>query len=207
VLDYKVSNGVCFNVINTGVKVTCTLAFIMYEVISFILYYRPLKEAARLTEASLDRCSTFLTTADQPWDTDSEDSLSANELFVNSISISTSTRSSFELTGKTHKISLNSHELIRRFHRSVQRNFYAGLATISIAFLQGALSVLFDGTDSLEEIGLLVNTRAWYWRSGLGQVVDKGLSVALYISMMVSESNCQRAFIPFICWDGKSWDV
>lgn len=209
-LKYDIVNGVCLNLIHTGVIVTCTFAFVTFEVVSFILFYRPLRETDNISVSSVERCSTFLTTGTrQAGDSLSESKLpsaSSESVFLG-MSISSSPHPSFENTAITHKISMNSIEMIKSFHRSVKRNFYAGLATIIIALLQAAFGIFFDGSESAAEFGLSSATRTWFWGSGFGQVVDKGLSVALYMSMMLSESNWKRAFVPFTFWQEESWDL
>jgi hypothetical protein len=180
----------------------------MYEVTAFILYYLPLREIDGLSEKSLDRCSALLTTASSPRDehTDNKEAPRSTNLRIDSTSVSSSCQSSYNFASGEHKISINSKDLINKFHKSVQRNFYAGLATITLALLQVAIGVLLDGTKSLEEIGLSTRTRTWYWYSGLGQVVDKGSSVALYLIMMLSESHWRRAVVPCFLWKEESWD-
>lgn len=208
-LDYEIVDDVCFKKINSGVIVTCTLAFATFEVASFILYYRPLRETARLSIGALERCSTFLTTdVGNPYNALSEinePSESSEPVFA-SMSVSSLTQHSCRSTARTHKVSMNSKDMIERFHTIVRRNFYAGLATVFIAFLQGAIGISLDGAESAAEFGMSSATKTWYWRSGIGQVVDKGLCVALYISMMLCESNWHQAFVPFLLCKEDSWD-
>jgi len=208
-LDYKIVDDVCYSLINSGVIVTCAIAFVTFELASFILYYRPLRETGRLSIGALERCSTFLTTdVGNPYNALSEinEPIESSESVFASMSVSSITQHSCKSTPRMHKVSMNSKNMIERFHTIVRRNFYAGLATVFIAFLQGAIGISLHGTESAAEFGMSSATRTWYWRSGVGQVVDKGLTVALYISMMLSESNWQQAFVPFLLCKEDSWD-
>jgi len=208
-LDYDIIENVCFNLVSNELIVVCFIPFVTFEVASFILYYRPLRETASISVGCLEQCSTFLTTQRSERGNvqrEAIDSSESSKPIFSSISISSFTQPRNRYTARSWKVSTNSKELVERFHKSVRRNFCAGLATVFIALFQVTTLILLDATESTYEFGISTDTRTWFWVSGFGQVVDKSLSVALYVSMILSESNWQRAFVPFLLCKDNSWD-
>lgn len=207
-LEFEIVDNICFNLVNDGLIVICSIPFVTFEVASFILYYRPLRETASISVGSLERCSTFLTTQRAECCNVQRETTDSSELrksICGSMSISSFTQPSNRYPAKSQKVSTNSKDMVERFHKSVRRNFCAGLATVFIALFHSTMLVLLYITESADEFGMS-DSRTWFWASGFGQVVDKVLYLSLYVTMMLSESNWKRAFVPFLLCKDDSWN-
>jgi len=170
--------------------------WVIYEAASFVLYYTPLKETDGLFGANLDGWENLLTTKNQQLDDMNDENSRENEsLRLDSVRT-------------TCAISNNSLELIQKFHKSVRRHFWAGVTIMFTGTVQYLLFIMLNGTDSTSKfLGIPDSTRVWYWQSGVGSLVCWSLGLILYIGMMFSENNSQRAFIPYFFWKRESWDT
>jgi len=200
-LDYylDVQNHIClirFKYYPIWTKVTF-LIWIIWDAVSFRLYYKPLKETDGLSAESLDGWEYLLsTTIAQQYELDDGDwHLSESP--------------TLDRRKSSCQISKNATDLISKFHSSVRRNFWAGVKIILAGSLQFLLFLLFNGTD-LNFLGIIripTTAKNWYFRSGLGGSICRILGLTQYICMILSEDNWRRAFIPFIFWNRKSWDT
>jgi len=204
-LEYFVVDNVCFTSMSFALIIACSCVFVIYEVTSFILYYKPLRENDGLSGTDFDNCSILLTTNDQEFNEQAEDMKESSIPRVQSTNPSTrSLEHTIQVPARTYKISTNSLDLIKMFHKTVQRNFWAGVTTISIAFIQLTFYILFDGSNVVADtVGLSSDTTTWYWQSGFGEFFDSALAVGMYMSMIVCESDWRQALIPFWCWKGE----
>jgi len=179
--------------------------WIVYEAISFALYYTPLKAMDGLSAERLGGWAKLLTTKNQELDDFQEGEWHGNGPPV--INDQSSTRASLSRVRSTCAISNSSLELIREFHKVVRRHFWAGLAIAFTGTMQLIQFIVFDGTVSTSKfLGVPRNVRIWYFQSGIAQIACRGLGLILYISLMLSEDNSQRAFIPYIFWKNEPWE-
>jgi len=171
--------------------------WVIYEAASFALYYTPLKETDGLLRVNLDGCANLLTTKNQQLDDIMNDeNRSKNESLR------------LDRIRSTCAISNSTLEMIQKFHKSVRRHFWAGVIIMFAGTVQYLQFLIFNGTDSTSKfLGIPDSTRMWYWQSGVGVLVCRSLGIILYISMMLSENNSQRAFIPYFVWKRESWDT
>lgn len=200
-IKHKVVDKFCQSILSNSVMITIFFVIVLYEVTAFALYYIPLKKTDGLFGRDLhnDGWVKLLTTRDQELDVSDEEK-------VSSLSI-VSESSSTNRTRSTCQVTLNSKSLIQDFHKNVQRNFWAGVLTIFATLVQSVLFVLFYGSDSVSEsVGIPSSEKHWYLQSGLGAFVGQVLNIILYTSMVLSDKNWQRAFIPFFFWKSKSWN-
>jgi len=197
-LDYEFDEveEICFIKNNTLWVDFFVPLWVIYEAASFALYYTPLKETDGLFGTSLDGWANLLTTKGQQLD----DMNYASSL-IDEIPTLARARS-------TREISKNASEMIEKFHKSVKRHFWAGVAIMFTGTGQLLQFIIFDGSVSTSWfLGVPKSTRVWYFQSGLAALVWRSLGLILYVSMMLSERNSQRAFIPFLFWKRESWDA
>jgi len=169
--------------------------WVIFEAASFALCYIPLKEADGLLGESLDGWANLLTTNQELDD-------------MNDKNRPKNSSSRLDRTKSTCAISNNSLEMIQKFHKTVRRHFWAGVIIMFAGNVQYLQFLIFNGMDSTSKfLGITDSTRIWYWQSGVGVLLCRSLSIILYIGMMLSENNSQRAFIPYFFWKRKSWDT
>lgn len=206
-LRAKVVNGVCFNIISTGLTISGFVSLFIYEITSFILYYKPLKEADGISRRNLNRRCPLLSTTDK-LKPDRMGGREESSLPKDFESMSVESHPSSKKRTFSFQISISSVDIINKFHKIVRRNFWAGVTTMCAGLAVYTLFVLFDSsTDISKAFGITSSERTWYWGSGVGQVLEQVLSVTMYATMMFTENNWRRAFTPFFLWQKEVWDV
>jgi len=200
-IKHQVVDNICLSILSQGLLVVLLLILVIYEITSFALYYIPLRETDGLfgKNLHLEGGVQLLTTTDQHlhvFDEERDPSLSTvHEL------------RSLKGGRSTCQLSQNSTILIRKFHKSVQRNFWAGVITILAGVVEGTLFVLFYGSNSVSEsVGISSSVKDWYLQSGLGGFVGEALNLIIYTCMMLCNKHWLRAFIPIFFWPTKSWN-
>jgi len=200
----KVAEDVCFSTSSIpGTMLIFSLLF-AYEFISFILYYKPLKEADRISTEHLSTLPELLSCAEEQADGGNiENDFPTSKSFESqSVSSSSSTNK-----GKlTFEMSTSRIDLVIRFHRIVRRNYWAGITSVLASTSMYFVYVLFHCVGSDNYI-IPLNERVWYFRSGAVTVIERTLGVIIYIAMMLTENNWRRAFLPFCFWQKEVWDV
>jgi len=196
---YENSDNICISQICTGGIIFFAAIYVICEITSFMFYYIPLRDTDKLFGKSLDGWANLLTTTEQQLDEmeDGRDELEDDRvLVVDCPNMGTRTPG--------NPISQNSLGLISKFHKTVRRNFFAGVCIIIAGTLQCALLVVFDGSESISDYVHLSKT-SWYFGPGFGRLTFVTLSLILYVCMMLTENNWGRAFIPIFFWQKKAW--
>jgi len=196
---YEDSDNICISNIGKEGIIFFAAIYVICEITSFMFYYIPLRDTDKLFGKSLDGWANLLTTTEQQLDEmeDGQDELEDDRvLVVDSPNMGTRTPG--------NPISQNSLGLISKFHKTVRRNFFAGVCIIIAGTLQCALLVVFDGSESISDYVHLSKT-SWYFGPGFGRLTFVTLSLILYVCMMLTENNWGRAFIPIFFWQKKAW--
>lgn len=223
-----IEDDVCFTKLSIGVTLSVFVASLIYEGVSFTLYYRPLR-GATIPEKHLSRRSSLLS-ADEY--TTNEAGVSTKHLTMrcphshvlstddrpdgaileedpkSCHSVSVASRTSEKTKILSFNITDTHIDLLEKFRKIVRRNFWAGIVAIITCWSEYTLFLLFHCAESVSA-GLHISStiRASYWKSGVGEVLDKTLALIVYLAMMLSDNNWRRAFIPFFFWKREEWDV
>jgi len=228
-LQFQIENNVCFTVLNTEMTLSVFLAALVYEVVSFTLYYRPLRETSGISTKHIRRCSnllsadkhtpdgavvtqhtsrsTYLLPTDDPGagETVIEKGSSMSKSFH---SLSVLSHPSLKKKKLTFNISERHLDLLEEFKKIVQRNFWAGIITMFTCWSMYTLFLLFHCAGSVSRaLDISSAVRASYWTCGVGEICDKTLGVIVYLGMMLCDNNWRRALIPFFFWKIEEWDV
>lgn len=204
-LKRKVEEQFCFSVLSTRLTIIVFLMLFTYELMSFFLYYKPLQDADGISTKHLSMGSELFSCRDkEAGGGNFEKDLSHSKSFK---SLSVSSSSSLTTT-LTFELSSSNVGLVKRFHKIVRRNFWAGITTIFAGTFAYTVFILFHCTKSLSaSLHISSETRVMYFQSGVGEVVDKTLALIMYITMILTENNWRRALIPFCFWQKEVWDV
>jgi len=226
---YENSDNICISQIGTGGIIFFAAIYVICEITSFMFYYMPLRDTDKLFGKSLDGWANLLTTTEQQLAEmeDGRDELEDDRVLVVDCPLLTTTEQQLDemedgrdeleddrvlevdspnmgTRSPGGVISQNSLGLISKFHKTVRRNFFAGVWVIIAGTLQCALFVVFDGSKCISDKIHLSKT-SWYFGPGFGRLTFVTLSLILYVCMMLTDNNWGRAFIPIFFWHKKAW--
>jgi len=164
--------------------IICAVSYVVYELLSFLLFYMPLKNLLSENQ-QLDDIETV--------QDEMEDDHRAVLLDCHSDGSFTS----------GIQISHNYLSLVTKFRKTVKRNLLATVLTIIVGNLQYALCFLY--------LGDIINDNVYIMKEKMNfhdvfvRLIVIILGLVQYACMMLTESHWQRAFIPFCYWERKSW--
>jgi len=186
-MEYKVVEGVCVYEITSPLRVTWVLLIIGFESTSFWLYYKPLRDADIQSGLQIYVYSKFRKQSSNP--RSDYFGMYASEALINEAQEERISRDSLgyeRRPGSKNRVSRNKTLMVQSFHRSVVRNFYAGLVCIIASI---AWNVVYFFLDE----------NVWYWRSGFGYLYYSLTSLTIYVSLTAGIKEWRLAFCPFTC--------
>merc|ERR1719245_2574919 len=190
----------CQTKLDSNIVICCAVSYVVYELLSFLLFYMPLKEAGRYFDSSPNEyANPFLTTNQQLDDIET----GQDEMEDDQCAVLLECPSEGSIKSRA-QITQNCLGLIQEFHKSVKRNFLAGVLIIIIGSFQSALYFICFGCVESVDVVIIHGTNMGFRNTFLTLTIII-LGLIRYVCMMLTESNWQRAFIPFCCWRSKSW--
>jgi len=112
-----------------------------------------------------------------------------------------------ERTRSSCQISDGTAQFLYKFKLSVIRQFWASVFIMLSATAQFLFFFLFNANNGVKNaFRIPASAVTWYFKSSAGELVCETLGLLFYISMIFSENNWRRAFVPFLFWNRKSWD-
>jgi len=179
------------------VVIICAAWCGLYEILSFLLFYMPLKETDRFFRSSPDEYGKAFLTANQQLD-DMETGQDETEDDHRSVLHSDGSFTS------SAQMSQNCLGLVTQFRKSVKRNLLAGVLIIVIAHFQCAVYIILYHGDIIS-VDVIISGEKMNFQDVFVRLIIVIFGLMQYVFMMLTESNWQRAFIPFWCWQRKSW--
>jgi len=199
VLFHWDSNDDCWPESDHYVFIICgVLWYVAYEILSFLLFYIPLKEADRYFDSSADEYGKAFLTVNQQLD---KMETGQDEVEDDHRAVLQECHSDGSFTSSP-RMSQNSLSLVKEFRKTVKRNLLAGVLTIIIGNFQCAVYFLYLG--DILSIDLMIFREKMDFEDVFVRLIVIILGLMQYVCMMLTESNWQRAFIPFCCWQRKS---
>jgi len=187
----------CLPVLEKDGVIICAVCYALWEILSFLLFYIPLKEAYRVFGSSTDEYGKAFLTANQQLD-DMETGQDETEDDHRSVLHSDGSFTS------SAQMSQNCLGLVTQFRKSVKRNLLAGVLIIVIAHFQCAVYIILYHGDIIS-VDVIISGEKMNFQDVFVRLIIVIFGLMQYVCMMLTESNWQRAFIPFWCWQRKSW--
>jgi len=185
--------------IDDNIVIICAVIYVTYELLSFLLFYMPLRKVDRLFDRSPDGYGkAFLTTNQQLDDMES----GQDEMEKDHHAVLLESQMDESITASP-QISQNCLGLVKQFHISVKRNLRAGVLTIITGSFQCAIYFIYLG--SAIRVDVVIFGKKTGFEDMFVRLIIIILGLLQYMCMMLTESNWQRAFIPFWCWQKRSW--
>lgn len=184
-MEYKVVAGVCVYEITSPLRVTWVMLIIGFESTSFWLYYKPLRDADIQSGLQIYVYSKFRRQNSNNRRSDYF-GMYASEALINATPEPRISRDSlgYEKRRSRNRVSRTKTLMVQSFHRSVVRNFYAGLVCIIASI---AWNVVYFFLDE----------NVWYWRSGFGYLYFSLTSLTIYVSLTAGIKEWRLALCPF----------
>jgi len=180
------------------VFITCgVLWYVAYEILSFLLFYIPLKEAERYFGSSPDEYGKAFLTANQQLD---NMEIGQDEVEDDHRAVLQEYHSDGSFTSSP-QMSQNCLGLVNKFRKTVKRNLRAGVLTVIIGNFQCAVYFLY--LKDILSIDVVISGERMDFEDVFVRLIVIILGLMQYGCMMLTESNWQRAFIPFCCWQRK----
>jgi len=181
--------------------IICFVSYVVYELLSFLLFYMPLKDATRLFGSSTDEYGkAFLSTNQQLDDMET----GQDEMEDDHIAVLLKYHSDGSYTSSL-QVSQNCLDLVTQFRKNVRRNLLAGVLTIIIGTVQCALCILY--LEVVFNVDAIIPKEKMYFQDEFVNLILMILGLMQYVCMMITESTWKRAFIPFWFWQRKSWSL
>jgi len=190
----------CRDCLPNRAVIICVVWCAVYELLSFLLFCLPLKEAYRVFDSSTDEYGGAFLTANQQLD-DMETGQDEMKDDHRAVLVECYSDGSFT---SSLQISQSCQGLVTLFRKSVERNLLVGVVTIIVGYLQCGLYFLYLG-DYLPNFEVKINGEKMDFHDAFVRFIVIILGLLQYVCMMLNESNWHRAFIPFWCWRRKSW--
>jgi len=183
----------------TVTVIICTVSYVVFEVLSFLLYYMPLKNNdSYLDRSSIEYRKAFLTENQHLDDMETgQDWMEDDHRAVLPESYSDG------IFTTRIQMSQNDLSLVTKFRKSVVRNLRAGVLTTIVGTFQYALYFLYLGDIIYDNVYIM--DEKMNFQDEFVRMIVIILGLTQYACMMYTENHWQRAFIPFCCWQWKSW--
>jgi len=184
-VSYDALDGDCTNYYHNTVVLIIFMCWTMWELLSFLIFFLPLQRTTGVFSWSPSTYRASLLTTNQQLDEVENGQVEIVDSIGN--------------TTPNHAVSQNSFVLVAKFQKYVRRNLFAGVLIMLMGILQCLLYLFVLGFTSNS---VITQCRKDFRNVRLPIII---LGITQYACMMLSESNWDRAFVPFCCWDRKSW--
>jgi len=158
-------NGICYFKMDDIAQYAAGVFFIVIELVSFWLFYKPLREVALPGQYSQLKIVA------------TEQTVSRMEYY--GMRPSTTSLLSDDSQSRDDEV---TNRVIRQFSASIKRNFYCWVVTLIV-------------TISWFSTFFLCMHKMWYWTSGFGEMQITFSLTLIYVSMVACEKHWLRMFI------------
>jgi len=195
-MTYRGLDSDCTNSWHNANLMIIFVSWCIYELLSFGNLFVPLHRTTGFFNQFPDEYATGLLTTNQQLD---EVETLQNEIEDDQRSL-LECNSVGSIT-PNNPVSLNSSELIVKFQKHVRRNLIAGVLIMLTGILKCAVYLIVLGYWPNED--LTKSSRKDFHNVSFPIII---LGIIQYACMMFTDSNWDRAFVPFCCYDRKSWN-